>query len=296
MDLGYLDYTVVAYIDLIITILIMGVISLFVIFWKADSAKLGIIAFIVGTFLTCFVAASLYQHNLDVAGNLFNYKIAIETGADNGFTKRYYEIDSQQRANLNKELQGLNVAEGKLAIKYGFGATDTERQYLKLYIDSMIGLYLTPLLLPLLVIGGGCGIAYFWDRGNRILSVDKQQLMDDVRNLRKKADQIEQEIEELNRKKSELDPDTINREHEIQKNLIAENKELDSKNEMLRKANKALETKNKQLDDEKKQRETAVNYLNRKLYRESTPKGKEETTSNKPKINSNEPNPFLTRG
>lgn len=281
--LNYLDYVTVAYSDLLITILFLALIGLAIIIWWGDNRKISVATFVIGTVASCIIAVQVYDNNLEESGTLFNYKVAIETGVDNGFTKLYYEKDEGQRADINRKLQSLDIATGKLAVKYGFGATDSERLYLKLYIESMLGLYLTPLLIPILLISGGCGIAYFWDRANRILSVNKRELITDVSNLRQSARKLEEEITQLNIKKSELDPDVIAKEYIKQQTLIKDNESLTSKNESLSNENEKLSNENEKLSsnnkilgDEIQQKEERLNVLNRKLYRESKPETKKE--------------------
>ena len=76
----------------------------------------------------------------------FFYKISIENGIDNGYTRDYYQSTPEEQAQIQFDIAKADLKMGKLGAQYNFGSADKERSYFSLFLESMAHMYFTPLL------------------------------------------------------------------------------------------------------------------------------------------------------
>lgn len=224
-----MDYSFCFGIDLIITMLIIFMLALGIYVFRNGPIMSGIIATLTGMIVVYMAMTMPYEDALQQDATAYRYKIAIEENLDNGFSQHFYEEDDDGRAAIINSIKNADLIRGKLGVQYGYGAKDTERHYIRLYLDTLLRLYFLPLFLPIIVlpmlIAGGYKLATISIRSYDAAKKEKESVEKELSQLTAKVNQgwkdyskVSREIqkkEEINREMTNLQEQLDEKEREF---------------------------------------------------------------------------------
>ena len=224
-----MDYSFCFGIDLIITMLIIFMLVLGIYVFRNGPIMSGIIATLTGMIVVYMAMTMPYEDALQQDATAYRYKIAIEENLDNGFSQHFYEEDDDGRAAIINSIKNADLVRGKLGVQYGYGAKDTERHYIRLYLDTLLRLYFLPLFLPIIVlpmlIAGGYKLATISIRSYDAAKKEKESVEKELSQLTAKVNQgwkdyskVSREIqkkEEINREMTNLQEQLDEKEREF---------------------------------------------------------------------------------
>lgn len=144
---------------------------------------------------------------------------------DNGFSQHFYEEDDDGRAAIINSIKNADLIRGKLGVQYGYGAKDTERHYIRLYLDTLLRLYFLPLFLPIIVlpmlIAGGYKLATISIRSYDAVKKEKESLEKELSQIKVKVNQGWEDYSKVSRE--------IQKKEEINREMTNVQEQLDEK-------------------------------------------------------------------
>lgn len=221
-----MDYSFFFGIDLMITMLIIFMLSLGIYVLRNGTFMSGIIATLIGIIVIYMAMTTSYEDVLQQDAAMYRYKIAIEENLDNGFSQHYYEeLDDDGRAAIINSIKNADLIRGKLGVQYGYGAKDTERHYIRLYLDTLLRLYFLPLVLPIIVlpmlIAGGYRLATISIRSYDAVKKGKESLEKELSQITAKVNQGREDYSKVSRE--------IQKKEEINREMTNVQEQLDEK-------------------------------------------------------------------
>lgn len=218
-----MDYSFFFGIDLMITMLIIFMLSLGIYVLRNGTFMSGIIATLIGIIVIYMAMTTSYEDVLQQDAAMYRYKIAIEENLDNGFSQHYYEeLDDDGRAAIINSIKNADLMRGKLGVQYGYGAKDTERHYIRLYLDTLLRLYFLPLVLPIIVlpmlIAGGYRLATISIRSYDAVKKEKESLEKELSQITAKVNQGREDYSKVSReiqKKEEINREMTNLQEQL---------------------------------------------------------------------------------
>lgn len=208
-----MDYSFLSGIDFMYTGLVIGLSVL--VYWCMTSHggwKLTLL-FIIAIIVSPFIYGNMAERCLENNPTLYNYKIAIETGKRNDFSKSFYEGSSEEQTNLLANIAAMDVNKGKIGVTYGFGSSDGYRDYLGLYFGSIRSLNYTPITIPF----GICVTIFLavislekWNN-NYLMHIRNQKVMQEE--LRNEKNKLEQDIIAKKQRLTILEDDIRGQQH-----------------------------------------------------------------------------------
>lgn len=185
----------------------------------------GIIAMLTGMIVIYMAMTTFYEDVLQQDAVAYRYKIAIEENLDNGFSQHFYEEDDDGRAAIINSIKNADLIRGKLGVQYGYGAKDTERHYIRLYLDTLLRLYFLPLFLPIIVlpmlIAGGYKLATISIRSYDAVKKEKESLEKELSQIKVKVNQGWEDYSKVSRE--------IQKKEEINREMTNVQEQLDEK-------------------------------------------------------------------
>lgn len=220
-----MDYSFCFGIDLIITMLIIFMLALGIYVFRNGPIMSGIIAMLTGMIVIYMAMTTFYEDVLQQDAVAYRYKIAIEENLDNGFSQHFYEEDDDGRAAIINSIKNADLIRGKLGVQYGYGAKDTERHYIRLYLDTLLRLYFLPLFLPIIVlpmlIAGGYKLATISIRSYDAVKKEKESLEKELSQIKVKVNQGWEDYSKVSRE--------IQKKEEINREMTNVQEQLDEK-------------------------------------------------------------------
>lgn len=220
-----MDYSFCFGIDLIITMLIIFMLALGIYVFRNGPIMSGIIATLTGMIVVYMAMTMPYEDALQQDATAYRYKIAIEENLDNGFSQHFYEEDDDGRAAIINSIKNADLIRGKLGVQYGYGAKDTERHYIRLYLDTLLRLYFLPLFLPIIVlpmlIAGGYKLATISIRSYDAAKKEKESLEKELSQITAKVNQGWEDYSKVSRE--------IQKKEEINREMTNVQEQLDEK-------------------------------------------------------------------
>ena len=220
-----MDYSFCFGIDLIITMLIIFMLALGIYVFRNGPFMSGIIAMLTGMIVIYMAMTTFYEDVLQQDAVAYRYKIAIEENLDNGFSQHFYEEDDDGRAAIINSIKNADLIRGKLGVQYGYGAKDTERHYIRLYLDTLLRLYFLPLFLPIIVlpmlIAGGYKLATISIRSYDAVKKEKESLEKELSQIKVKVNQGWEDYSKVSRE--------IQKKEEINREMTNVQEQLDEK-------------------------------------------------------------------
>lgn len=220
-----MDYSFCFGIDLIITMLIIFMLALGIYVFRNGPIMSGIIATLTGMIVVYMAMTMPYEDALQQDATAYRYKIAIEENLDNGFSQHFYEEDDDGRAAIINSIKNADLIRGKLGVQYGYGAKDTERHYIRLYLDTLLRLYFLPLFLPIIVlpmlIAGGYKLATISIRSYDAAKKKKESLEKELSQITAKVNQGWEDYSKVSRE--------IQKKEEINREMTNVQEQLDEK-------------------------------------------------------------------
>lgn len=217
-----MDYSFCFGIDLIITMLIIFMLALGIYVFRNGPIMSGIIATLTGMIVVYMAMTMPYEDALQQDATAYRYKIAIEENLDNGFSQHFYEEDDDGRAAIINSIKNADLIRGKLGVQYGYGAKDTERHYIRLYLDTLLRLYFLPLVLPIIVlpmlIAGGYRLATISIRSYDAVKKEKESVEKELSQLTAKVNQGWEDYSKVSReiqKKEEINREMTNLQEQL---------------------------------------------------------------------------------
>lgn len=217
-----MDYSFCFGIDLIITMLIIFMLALGIYVFRNGPIMSGIIAMLTGMIVIYMAMTTFYEDVLQQDAVAYRYKIAIEENLDNGFSQHFYEEDDDGRAAIINSIKNADLIRGKLGVQYGYGAKDTERHYIRLYLDTLLRLYFLPLVLPIIVlpmlIAGGYRLATISIRSYDAVKKEKESVEKELSQLTAKVNQGWEDYSKVSReiqKKEEINREMTNLQEQL---------------------------------------------------------------------------------
>lgn len=217
-----MDYSFFFGIDLMITMLIIFMLSLGIYVLRNGTFMSGIIATLIGIIVIYMAMTTFYEDVLQQDAAMYRYKIAIEENLDNGFSQHFYELDDDGRAAIINSVKNADLMRGKLGVQYGYGAKDTERHYIRLYLDTLLRLYFLPLVLPIIVlpmlIAGGYKLATISIRSYDAVKKQKESLEKELSQITAKVNQGWEDYSKVSReiqKKEEINREMTNLQEQL---------------------------------------------------------------------------------
>lgn len=217
-----MDYSFCFGIDLIITMLIIFMLALGIYVFRNGPIMSGIIAMLTGMIVIYMAMTTFYEDVLQQDAVAYRYKIAIEENLDNGFSQHFYEEDDDGRAAIINSIKNADLIRGKLGVQYGYGAKDTERHYIRLYLDTLLRLYFLPLFLPIIVlpmlIAGGYKLATISIRSYDAVKKEKESLEKELSQIKVKVNQGWEDYSKVSReiqKKKEINREMTNVQEQL---------------------------------------------------------------------------------
>lgn len=183
----------------------------------------GIIATLTGIIVIYMAMTTFYEDVLQQDAAVYRYKIAIEENLDNGFSQHFYEeLDDDGRAAIINSIRNADLMRGKLGVQYGYGAKDTERHYIRLYLDTLLRLYLLPLVLPIIVlpmlIAGGYRLVTISIRSYDAVKKEKESIEKELSQITAKVNQAREDYRKISReiqKKEEINREMTNLQEQL---------------------------------------------------------------------------------
>lgn len=220
-----MDYSFCFGIDLIITMLIIFMLALGIYVFRNGPIMSGVIAMLTGTIVIYMAMTTFYEDILQQDAVAYRYKIAIEENLDNGFSQHFYEEDDDGRAAIINSIKNADLIRGKLGVQYGYGAKDTERHYIRLYLDTLFRLYFLPLVLPIIVlpllIAGGYRLVTISIRSYDEVKKEKESLEKELSQIKVKVNQGWEDYSKVSRE--------IQKKEEINREMTNVQEQLDEK-------------------------------------------------------------------
>lgn len=220
-----MDYSFCFDIDLIITMLIIFMLALGIYVFRNGPIMSGIIAMLTGMIVIYMAMTTFYEDVLQQDAVAYRYKIAIEENLDNGFSQHFYEEDDDGRAAIINSIKNADLIRGKLGVQYGYGAKDTERHYIRLYLDTLLRLYFLPLFLPIIVlpmlIAGGYKLATISIRSYDAVKKEKESLEKELSQIKVKVNQGWEDYSKVSRE--------IQKKEKINREMTNVQEQLDEK-------------------------------------------------------------------
>lgn len=220
-----MDYSFCFGIDLIITMLIIFMLALGIYVFRNGPIMSGIIAMLTGMIVIYMAMTTFYEDVLQQDAVAYRYKIAIEENLDNGFSQHFYEEDDDGRAAIINSIKNADLIRGKLGVQYGYGAKDTERHYIRLYLDTLFRLYFLPLVLPIIVlpmlIAGGYRLVTISIRSYDAVKKEKESLEKELSQIKVKVNQGWEDYSKVSRE--------IQKKEEINREMTNVQEQLDEK-------------------------------------------------------------------
>lgn len=220
-----MDYSFCFGIDLIITMLIIFMLALGIYVFRNGPIMSGIIAMLTGMIVIYMAMTTFYEDVLQQDAVAYRYKIAIEENLDNGFSQHFYEEDDDGRAAIINSIENADLIRGKLGVQYGYGAKDTERHYIRLYLDTLFRLYFLPLVLPIIVlpmlIAGGYRLVTISIRSYDAVKKEKESLEKELSQIKVKVNQGWEDYSKVSRE--------IQKKEEINREMTNVQEQLDEK-------------------------------------------------------------------
>lgn len=220
-----MDYSFCFGIDLIITMLIIFMLALGIYVFRNGPIMSGIIAMLTGMIVIYMAMTTFYEDVLQQDAVAYRYKIAIEENLDNGFSQHFYEEDDDGRAAIINSIENADLIRGKLGVQYGYGAKDTERHYIRLYLDTLFRLYFLPLVLPIIVlpmlIAGGYRLVTISIRSYDAVKKEKESLEKELSQIKVKVNQGWEDYSKVSRE--------IQKKEEINRGMTNVQEQLDEK-------------------------------------------------------------------
>lgn len=220
-----MDYSFCFGIDLIITMLIIFMLALGIYVFRNGPIMSGIIAMLTGMIVIYMAMTTFYEDVLQQDAVAYRYKIAIEENLDNGFSQHFYEEDDDGRAAIINSIENADLIRGKLGVQYGYGAKDTERHYIRLYLDTLFRLYFLPLVLPIIVlpmlIAGGYRLVTISIRSYDAVKKEKESLEKELSQIKVKVNQGWEDYSKVSRE--------IQKKEEINRRMTNVQEQLDEK-------------------------------------------------------------------
>lgn len=217
-----MDYSFCFGIDLIITMLIIFMLALGIYVFRNGPIMSGIIAMLTGMIVIYMAMTTFYEDVLQQDAVAYRYKIAIEENLDNGFSQHFYEEDDDGRAAIINSIENADLIRGKLGVQYGYGAKDTERHYIRLYLDTLLRLYFLPLVLPIIVlpmlIAGGYRLVTISIRSYDAAKKEKESLEKELSQITAKVNQGWKDYSKVSReiqKKEEINREMTNLQEQL---------------------------------------------------------------------------------
>lgn len=217
-----MDYSFCFGIDLIITMLIIFMLALGIYVFRNGPIMSGIIAMLTGMIVIYMAMTTFYEDVLQQDAVAYRYKIAIEENLDNGFSQHFYEEDDDGRAAIINSIKNADLIRGKLGVQYGYGAKDTERHYIRLYLDTLLRLYFLPLVLPIIVlpilIAGGYKLVTISIRSYDAVKKEKESLEKELSQITAKVNQGWEDYSKVSReiqKKEEINREMTNLQEQL---------------------------------------------------------------------------------
>lgn len=218
-----MDYSFFFGIDLIITMLIISMLALGIYVFRNGPIMSGIIATLTGIIVIYMAMTTFYEDVLQQDAAVYRYKIAIEENLDNGFSQHFYEeLDDDGRAAIINSIRNADLMRGKLGVQYGYGAKDTERHYIRLYLDTLLRLYLLPLVLPIIVlpmlIAGGYRLVTISIRSYDAVKKEKESIEKELSQITAKVNQAREDYRKISReiqKKEEINREMTNLQEQL---------------------------------------------------------------------------------
>lgn len=220
-----MDYSFCFGIDLIITMLIIFMLALGIYVFRNGPIMSGIIAMLTGMIVIYMAMTTFYEDVLQQDAVAYRYKIAIEENLDNGFSQHFYEEGDDGRAAIINSIENADLIRGKLGVQYGYGAKDTERHYIRLYLDTLFRLYFLPLVLPIIVlpmlIAGGYRLVTISIRSYDAVKKEKESLEKELSQIKVKVNQGWEDYSKVSRE--------IQKKEEINRGMTNVQEQLDEK-------------------------------------------------------------------
>lgn len=220
-----MDYSFCFGIDLIITMIIIFMLALGIYVFRNGPIMSGIIAMLTGMIVIYMAMTTFYEDVLQQDAVAYRYKIAIEENLDNGFSQHFYEEDDDGRAAIINSIENADLIRGKLGVQYGYGAKDTERHYIRLYLDTLFRLYFLPLVLPIIVlpmlIAGGYRLVTISIRSYDGVKKEKESLEKELSQITAKVNQGWEDYSKVSRE--------IQKKEEINREMTNVQEQLDEK-------------------------------------------------------------------
>lgn len=282
-----MDYSILWTDDLIITF--VGISGL-VLTGCAINAKFNwkyilvlILAFLGLTYYAAEVCYSrtLNQHDDALA---YLYKQAIEVYPESNYAQKYYEMSPEEQGRINNLISNMDSNRGAIGYYYGYATLGSTRDAARLWGTSMIKMYGTPAIIPLILVLGLTVAGTVISQGvqdirdyNRRLKTENKNLKDQNEKAKIAANQSQDALDDVNNRLKQRQKDL--RDIELSKEwqdaeryqnklqdykdqikaAIEKKQDYENQNELLKETNKQLQKEYQDLVDkiEKMKKEIA---------------------------------------
>lgn len=86
-----------------------------------------------------------YSGTVERHAESYLYKVSIENGIDNGYTRDYYDQSDEGKAEIQDEIIKANLDLGQLGVKYNYGDAGRDNRYFALFWDSVASMFFAPI-------------------------------------------------------------------------------------------------------------------------------------------------------
>lgn len=200
--------------------------------------RIGLAILVFGTVITMFTAEKIYDGALRNNALAYVYKWGIENGSGD-FAKEYYGRDEVGKQKIQDMIKSADMEKGRLGTKYNFHWED-DREYVRLYIDSLFNTYGVPALPAAVILGLGFIGAKTLVKSRELRKKKYDESRKEYPIMLQKVNNLKLEKQDLENAIMEIKNGAYTREIEVYKQLKNENNKLIQQNSYLKNENDKL--------------------------------------------------------
>ena len=200
--------------------------------------RIGLVILVFGTVITMFTAEKIYDGTLRNNALAYVYKWGIENGSGD-FAKEYYGRDEVGKQKIQDMIKSADMEKGRLGTKYNFHWED-DREYVRLYIDSLFNTYGVPALPAAVILGLGFIGAKTLVKSRELRKKKYDESRKEYPIMLQKVNNLKLEKQDLENAIMEIKNGAYAREIEVYKQLKNENNKLIQQNSYLKNENDKL--------------------------------------------------------